>query len=225
MAPARPYARARLRGLAVASTGVVLAASACRSSDAPAAAARPDTVVTVRDAAGSVIVETRITGGRCAVTGAAELIVDRSTTPDGPLVTAQVGATVVLTMTSGRISGPDGAPRARVVHAADRIDVIDPSGVALARISGSAAGDIAAVVDAGRAPVASVRRDGAQLAATSSDGAALAQVTGTADLELAALLIAPGVPADLRALIACDRLLAVAADSTPTDPAVPDPTP
>ena len=62
-------------------------------------------------------------------------------------------------------------------------------------------GDAAALVDAAR---------------DDPDGRALAYVSGD-DLELAALLVAPAVPPDLRGLAACDRLLtpAVAPAGTP----------
>ncbi len=233
MAQARPYARAHLRGLAVASTGIVLAIGACKD-DAPAAASAPTPapVVTARDVGDVVIIEARITGTRCAVTGAAEtLSIERSTTTDGPQLTARGDAGEVLTMVPGpaglAVRGGDGTGRARVVRGNHRLDVLTPEGVPLVRVSTT--DDDATLVDGSRAPVAFVRRDGAQLVATGGDGAALATITGTTDLELAALLIAPGLAADLRALLGCDRLLAGAtpstapAHSTPAAPASPDP--
>jgi len=180
----------------------VVAAVGCQD----AKPASPEPVIAVRGGDGTVRMELRPRGGRCAVAGEATLEVTR--TPDG--AAAQGTADLVLgpSRTPGdqQIAGADGAPQLRIHRSEDRIDVLGADDVPRARISVTAQGG--KVTDAARAPVAVLALEADAVAVNAPDGARHAPISGTRDLTVAALLAAPGVPADARGLLACERLLA-----------------
>jgi hypothetical protein len=92
-----------------------------------------------------------------------------------------------------------------------KVDVLDPDGIALVRVSVS--GAQASLVDAARTQVARIVFEGGRFVAKDARDAVLAYVTG-GDSELAALLVAP-LPPDVRAVAACDRLLPAPAPVSP----------
>jgi len=198
----------RFHTFAVAALGVA-GWGGCQGGASAPAGARQD-VVTARDGDGALRLEARVGGGRCALTGETALAVSRD--PGGAVArTPATGDVEALRLGPSRtpgdqqVAGPDGAPRVRIHRGAGRVDLLGPDDVPLARVQvDGAAGKI---VDAARAPIAVLARDAAAITVTDASGAVVATVTGTSDLEVAALLVAPGVPADVRGLLACERLL------------------
>ncbi len=177
----------------------------CQGGGAPAPAPATTPAVTVRGPDGQPRLEARLVASRCEVSGESALSVSRQ----GDLVTGAHGDATALTFGPGRtgdeIAGADGEARLRVHRAGAAIDVLDMQGIPVARL---AVDDAAArVVDAARLPTALLAREGGRITVSAPDGAALAYVAGTTDLEVAALLVAPGLDADTRALLACERLL------------------
>jgi hypothetical protein len=185
--------------------------------EAIAPAARP-ALTTVRDPLGQVVAEARLDGDRCGVrVDQVALTVARA----GAATTGSPGtAGTALRLEPGPTGDTitsDGTRTARIYRDPahpGHVDVFDPDGVAMVRIT--VAPDGATLVDPARALVARLRREGGRIVAEDAAGRALAYATGD-DLELAALLFAPAVPPDLRGLAACDRLLppAVAPAGTP----------
>lgn len=178
----------------------VLAAIGCQGkSEAPPAPSGPAPVV-VQDAKGTVLAELR-PGHPCRATiGPIELIIG------GPPLVTQLGNT--------RWTGDDGAngttlvrgtePVARVFPVGDatQVAVLDPQGVAMARISVS--GGDANVSNAGGQLV---RRLHTKVGGTITIDQPAATATGTSDLVLVALLTAPELPPEVRMLAACQRVL------------------
>jgi hypothetical protein len=173
----------------------------CQGGDPPAPAPRTDPAVTVRDPGGATVLEARLVEARCEVSGEASLAVAR----DGDTVRAGTALSFGPGRTGNEVAGADGAMRLRVHRAAGEVGLIDPQGIPIVRIIVDDAS--ARIVDAARTPIARLAREGGRITVTASAGAALAYVAGTTDLEVAALLVAPGVDADTRALLACERLL------------------
>jgi hypothetical protein len=185
--------------------GASALAGACQSGDKTGEAKAEDGVIaTAPD--GAPILSARVRDGACAVSGEATFDVTRE--PDGAVARGNAGE---LRLSPSRvpgdqqIAGLDQAVRLRVHRSEGRIDLLDATDIPVARIQLTAEG--AKVVDRARAPVAAVAKDGALIKVTAPDGAPLATISGTSDLAVAALLTAPGVEADARALLACDRLL------------------
>jgi hypothetical protein len=146
-----------------------------------------------------------LAGDACDVTGAVALRVTRTAdgaTADGVAIgpgrvpdSREIAGTLVAPIRVHRVAGPP-----------LRIDLLDASGVPLARLQvDDGEGRVA---DASRALVATIAPGGAGFTATDAKGGPLATITGAPDLEIATLLVAPGVPAAARALLACERLLA-----------------
>ncbi len=191
----------------------LVAHAGCQGSEPPPPAPRVEPAVTVRDADGQTRLEARLVDGACVVTGETTLAVTRQ----GEAVAGARDGTTALTLGPGRtgieVTGTDGAPRLRVHRAAGAtagvpgtaVDLLDMQGVPVARFALDDA--TGRVVDAARAPTALLAREGGRITVSAPGGAALAYVAGTTDLEVAALIIAPGVDADTRALLACERLL------------------
>lgn len=100
----------------------------------------------------------------------------------------------------------DGAPHARIFPAGvrdDELAVFDREGVAMIRVT--ARGDAAVVRDSGQSPVRELARSAPGITIKTPAGDAL--VTGTKDLLLAAVLSATEMSHEVRALVACHRLL------------------
>lgn len=152
-----------------------------------------------------------ITPERCTVTGEAEVEVTRA----GLDTVAAMDGVTTLTLRDGNVADADGTRRLRLVDQAGQLAVVTKEGVPVARIFTTEAQ--ANVVDAARAPLLTVTREANQLVVTPSDGASPAvAVTGTDDLTLAAALALPGVPPDVRALLACARALPAPAPAPAT---------
>jgi hypothetical protein len=190
--------------LAAAIAGCADGRSPARASDdAPGAPARRLTVIS---AAGAPALDVVAAGDACAVEGA-PLSASRR---DGGVVLASAGSEVLrLTTARGALEAlaPDGLSRARVAGAPPRLDVIDAQGVPLARLT--LAVDQVRVSDAARRPILQLRRDAAaaRVLVEAAGGAGAGEVRGVDDLAAAALAVAPGLSAELRALLVCDRLL------------------
>ncbi|MCA9679515.1 MAG: hypothetical protein KC464_31075, partial [Myxococcales bacterium] len=126
------------------------------------------------------------------------------------------GQTPIATLGPGRtgveLADGDGEPRIRVHRTPTRVELLGMDGVPLARLA--LEDRVARIVDAARRPVALLAREGGRITVTSPDGEALAYVAGTGDLEVAALLVTPGVDAEARAVLGCERLLASPGAST-----------
>ncbi len=186
--------------------------TACQTkSDEPAAAATgggdPASVVAAVAPDGETMVALSISGSgagaACEVTGEAEVTIGR----DGAATVAKLGQTEILRVERGEIRDADGVSRMRVSVEEHRIDLMTMEGIPVARIAGDA--DRVTIADAARHIVMTVARAGAAITATGADGAAIASITGTIDPLIAGLLVTPGVPADVRAMLACERLFSV----------------
>lgn len=187
----------------------VLGLAACGKSDAREAptTADPPSVIAATAADGADLLSLAIAGAACEVSGEAEVTITRDATG----TVAKLGDTTILTMTDAEIHDADGVARMRATREALRVDLVSMEGIPVARIAGDATK--VTIADGARRPVMVVAGNGAVISATSADGVATASITGTIDPMIAALLVTPGVPADVRALLACDRLLPTA--STP----------
>ncbi len=155
--------------------------------------------VQVRDGSGVLVAELRPLRPCRGSIGPVELIVG------GPPLISNVGGTdwSGLTAANGTTLRRDGVPVARIFPVGDATtaSVLDPHGVALARIA--VTGKVAAVSNAAGVPVRNLRVDGD---AIKTDQPALT-ITGTHDLVLAALLSAPELTPEVRVLAACERVL------------------
>ncbi len=191
--------------------GTALAAAAClacgghddRSSDpAPNAstAAPAAGPVTMRDPSGAIAFAITTAGASCTATfgGATATYARRGDTLTGPLA-------VQITPAGTQIkrNGDNVARIWRDPAKPGHTDVVDPQGMALARIDATPAA--ATIADAAGSRLARIAFEGGRFVATDDHDAAHAYVTG-GDAEIAAILAAP-LPADVRALAACDRLL------------------
>ncbi len=194
--------------------GAALAAACSDRTAEPAAAAplpapapvRPTGPVTARDPSGATVAAMSVSGTLCtASVGEATVQIERR--GDGLAIT---GAPLAIQRTAtGDQLLRSGQPVARVWRDPGQpghVDVLDPDGLALVRIS--VTGAVASLLDASRAPVARIVFEGGRFVAKDPRDAVLAYITG-GDAELAALLTAPLAP-DLRAVAACDRLLPTA---------------
>jgi hypothetical protein len=190
--------------------GACALAGACQSGDktgAPEKGTAKPGAVTATGPDGATLLSAELRNGSCAVNGQSYFEVTRE--GDSGAVTR--GNRDTLRLEASRVPGDhqvvglDGAVQLRVHRGEGRVDLLDASDIPVARIQLTAEG--AKVVDRARAPVAALAKDGAMIKVTAPDGATLSTVSGTSDLVVAALLTAPGVTADARALLACDRLL------------------
>jgi hypothetical protein len=176
---------------------LLLALAGCHGSTQPPAP-EPDPVQ-VRDASGAVLAELRALRPCRGSIGPIDLIVG------GPPLISNVGSTQWSGMTgaNGTTLRRDGDPVARVYPVGDATTaaVLDPHGVALARIA--VTGKVAVVSNAASVPVRNLRVDGDAIKA---DQPAMT-ITGTHDLVLAALLSAPELTPEVRVLAACERVL------------------
>ncbi|HTJ40951.1 MAG TPA: hypothetical protein VL463_02610 [Kofleriaceae bacterium] len=178
---------------------IAIAACSDRSADpapAPASppgpASKPDRVagpITVRDPNGAIVLELVTAAGKCTAKPAPDpkLTIDRASNGDQIL--------------------RDGKNVVRVWRDATRpghVDLVDPDGMAVARIDSTAAA--ATLTDAAGRPTSTVVFEGGRFVAKDPNEAVLAYVQG-GDAEIAALVVAP-LPPDVRALAACDRLTA-----------------
>ena len=153
--------------------------------------------VTARDAQGQVIAELR-PGHPCRATiGPVDMQIGGS-----PLV-AQVGDARWSgeTRPNGTTLAKNGTAVARVETRGAEVDVWDPRGIAMVKIT--VADGAATVADAASRLV---RRVSAKAGALSIDSPPVT-VTGTTDPALAALLTAPELPPEVRMLAACERVL------------------
>lgn len=159
----------------------------------------PPTPVEARDASGVLVAELRPLRPCRGAIGPIELIVG------GPPLVANVGGVqwTGAAAGNGTTLSRDGQAVARVFPVGDpvAVAVLDPQGVALARIA--VTGQTATVSNAASVPVRNLRVDGD---AIKSDDPALT-VTGTKDLVLAGLLTAPELSPQVRILAACERVL------------------
>jgi hypothetical protein len=155
-------------------------------------------VIEVRDDKGAVVASVR-PGRPCRATiGTTEMIVG------GPPLVSQ--------STQSRWAGEDhgngttlvrdGVAVARLYDKDRDYDVFDPQGIALVRVV--ATEGAATVADAGSRLLRGVT---SQAGALATDSPKLV-VTGTRDVKLAAVLSAPELSPEVRALAACERLLA-----------------
>jgi len=178
----------------------VLTAVGCQAkSEPPPAPALPADVV-VRDDKGTVLADLR-PGRPCRATiGPIELIVG------GPPLVAQLGDTrwVGDDESNGTTLSRAGTPVARVFPVGDPMTaaVLDPEGVALARVQTSG-GDATVSNGAGQ----TVRRLHTKVGGTIVIDQLAATATGTNDLVLVALLSAPELAPEVRMIAACQRVL------------------
>ena len=163
----------------------------------------PASVVSAVAPDGETLAALAISGAKCDVTGEAEVTIAR----DGAATVAKLGETVILRHEGEQIADADGVPRLRVSLEDRRIDLMTLEGIPVARIAGDV--ERVNVADAARHIIMEVARDGAAITAKGADGAAIASITGTIDPMIAALLVTPGVPPDVRAMLACERLFSV----------------
>jgi hypothetical protein len=192
--------------------GIAFAAPLAACSDrapasgtgAPAAAEAAQPIV-VRDPGGAIqlsIVAEPAKGSCTAKFGASALTLVR----DGA-ITEIAGAPLAIERTpAGDQITKDGARVARLwrdpAHPG-HVDILDETGVALARID--VAAGVATIADAGGRPAARVAAEGGRMVAKDPHDAVLAYAQ-TDDAAIAALVTAP-LPVDVRAVAACDRLL------------------
>jgi len=177
-------------------------------SDERTASAKPH-VIALTDGAGEVSLALAIDPAnapeRCAVSGATDLAVVRHEA----VAIATTGTSTIMTLGPGRtgteIIDVDGTTRMRVIEEPGRLDLVSKEGVPVAKIYTTSAQ--ASVVDAARVQLLVVMPEGDHLIATASDGSTPETITGTTDLTLAAVLALPGVSPDVRALVACARVL------------------
>jgi hypothetical protein len=176
----------------------VLAAIGCQAkSEPPVTGPQP---VVVRDAKGSVLAEL-LPGHPCRATiGPVELIVG------GPPLVAQLGDArwVGDDESNGTMLSRNGAPVARVFPVGDSTTaaVLDPDGVALARIQTSG-GDATISNGAGQ----TTRKLHTKVGGGIVIDRPAQTVTGTKDLVLVALLTASELAPEVRMIAACQRVL------------------
>ena len=140
----------------------------------------------------------------------AEVDSDELLVGSSPLV-AQVGNSRWAGDDAGVLS-KDGRPIVRMHDQANGIDVLDPAGVVLVSVSSDGVVANATGVVLRRAAVLSPSGSAANRGSASGEGTIKvgdATVTGTSDAALAAVLTAPELIPEVRALAACRRLFAM----------------
>jgi hypothetical protein len=177
----------------------LLASCQGHSDSAPAAGSGDDYPIVVRGTNGDI--QSRLRPGhpcRASIDGFDVIA-------GGPPFVAQFGKTrwSGATSTDGMTLSRDGAQTVRVFPELDRarLGVFDAAGGAIVRVTATADG--ATVRDAGGTSLRTLAKRGDKIEIAGGPS-----VTGTDDLVLAALVTAPEISAELRALLACDRLLA-----------------
>ena len=191
--------------------GIAFAAPLAACSDRTPAAAQANPAPA---AAGPIVVRTQ--GGAQELSIAVDLAADTctATTAHGSISVARAGAATTIVgapidlerAPAGDWISEDGARVARLYRDPARpghTDVLDPAGIAIARID--AAAGSATFADADGHIVAHVAPAGGRLVVSDPRDAVIAYVQ-TDDAALAALLVVP-LPVDVRAVAACDRLL------------------
>jgi hypothetical protein len=175
---------------------------AASTREKPASSVR--NTIEVRDAKGVVLA--RLSEGRPC----------RATIEDDELIVG--GRPLVMMLGETRWAGDDidgstvitrdGESYARIFpadSAATEVSVFDRDGIAMLRVT--ATGDAATVRNAGQSPVRELHRAADVITISSSKGDAIATVRGTQDLLLGALVSASELSTEMRALVACHRLL------------------
>lgn len=166
---------------------MLVAAVGCQGSASKSSQAAP---IEVRDGKGAVVASVR-RGNPCRATfGTTQLEV-----AGGKLETGSSSWSTEKRQ-NGTAMLRDGEMVARVLASADDLDVIDPKGIAMARIS-RMQGHLS-IGDAGSRRL----RDGSKTAIGIAVGDLM--VTGTDDLLTAGLVASPEVPPEVRALAMCE---------------------
>jgi len=178
------------------STCALLALLACQASasEPTPAMPAPGTVepIVARDGAGTVLA-TVSSARPCRVQVAGVT----ASIPALPLLVDMGGARWTgETTPNGVVVSKDAQLAARILDAQGALAVFAPTGAAWLRVDAQGA-----VHGPGGEPLRQIRDDGAALHAGD------ATVTGTRDRLLAAALTAPELPAEVRALVVCNRLL------------------
>jgi hypothetical protein len=196
----------------VTRAALLLMLGACSSRREAAPEPAPPEVITARDPAGALIAELRVRADapdRCAgetdrAIAITRLGADRVELRDGGGLVAQLApGPGGLALADG-----EGAVVARVsrpAQPAGAIDLIDPIGVAIARIRPD--GAAAAAFDRAGAPALRAEAAGGRLVVARPGGAAVAYVSGPAEPATALLLAVDALSPEQRALLACATLL------------------